>query len=214
VDERVLVIAPHPDDEAIGCGGAICLHRQRGDAVRVVFLTSGELGLEQLPREQAWQVREEEARAAAAVLGLTGLTFLRLPDWVLAERVAEAAAALRPILQGWAPRLVYLPHSHDGHPDHRAALPIVRTALRGADIRLPDLRCFEVWTPLVEYDQVEDITGVMKHKLRAVRCYASQTAEFRYDRAIRGLGQYRGVLAARCRYAEVFQLAAPAKGIS
>jgi len=205
VDERVLVIAPHPDDEAIGCGGAICLHRQRGDAVRVVFLTSGELGLKHLPREQAWQVREEEARAAAAVLGLTGLTFLRLPDWFLGDGVAEAAAALRPTVERWAPQLVYLPHPQEAHPDHRVALPILRAALRDAAARPPALRGYEVWTPLAEYDHVEDITGVMRRKLRAVRCYASQTAHFRYDRAIRGLGQYRGVLAARCRYAEVFQ---------
>jgi N-acetylglucosamine malate deacetylase 1 len=212
VADSVLVIAPHPDDEAIGCGGAICLHRRRGDAVRVVFLTSGELGLKHLPREEAWQVREVEARAAAAVLGVTGLTFLRLPDWFLGEGVAEAAAALRPILQRWAPRLVYLPHCQEGHPDHRAALPIVRMALREAAVRPPTLRGYEVWTPLAEYDHVEDITGMMRRKLRAVRCYASQTAQFRYDRAIHGLGQYRGVLAARCRYAEVFQSAAPAEG--
>jgi LmbE family N-acetylglucosaminyl deacetylase len=211
VADSVLVIAPHPDDEAIGCGGAICLHRRRGDAVRVVFLTSGERGLKSLPREQAWQVREDEARAAAEVLGLTGLMFLRLPDWLLGEGVAEAAGALMPILQRWVPRLVYLPHSQEGHPDHRATLAIVQAALREADVRPPALRGYEVWTPLGEYDHIEDISGVMRRKLRAVRCYASQTAQFRYDRAIRGLGQYRGVLAARCRFAEVFRSAAPAE---
>src|SRR5687767_8382251 len=66
----VLVIAPHPDDECIGCGGAICRHVQRGDKVHAVFLTSGELGLKELPREQAWQMREEEARNAAKILQL------------------------------------------------------------------------------------------------------------------------------------------------
>jgi hypothetical protein len=53
----------------------------------------------------------------------------------------------------------------------------------------------------------EDISRFMRRKLRAVRCYQSQLEEFRYDRAVRGLNQYRGCLAARCRYAEVFQYA-------
>jgi LmbE family N-acetylglucosaminyl deacetylase len=69
---------------------------------------------------------------------------------------------------------------------------------------------YEVWTPLAEYDQVEDISPVMRRKLRALRCHRSQLGHFRYDRAVRGLNQYRGALAARCRYAEVFRHQDPA----
>jgi LmbE family N-acetylglucosaminyl deacetylase len=206
--QTVLVIAPHPDDEAIGCGGAVCLHRRRGDAVHVVFLTSGELGLKDLPREEAWRVREGEAETAAGVLGVSGLTFLRLPDWFLGERMAEAAEVLRPVLRRTAPGLIYVPHAGEWHPDHRASIAILRQALPVSP-DLPALRAYEVWTPLGEYDDVEDITPVMRQKVQAVRCYASQTASFRYDRAVRGLNQYRGCLAARCRYAEVFQCRGP-----
>ena len=53
----------------------------------------------------------------------------------------------------------------------------------------------------------EDISPFMRRKLRAVLSYQSQLETFRYDRAVRGLNQYRGCLAARCRYAEVFQYA-------
>jgi hypothetical protein len=55
------------------------------------------------------------------------------------------------------------------------------------------------------YDWAQDISPVISRKLRAVRCYQSQLQVFRYDRAVRGLNQYRGCLAARCRYAEVFR---------
>jgi LmbE family N-acetylglucosaminyl deacetylase len=201
----VMVIAPHPDDESIGCGGAICLHRRRGQSVHVVFLTSGELGLKELPREKAWEVREEEARCAAEILGLTGLTFLRLSDWFLGDAVEDAANLLRPYLQREKPKLLYLPHPDEWHPDHRAVLPIVQTALTNEGDIPVEFRAYEVWTPLSRYDFVEDITRVMGRKLRAVACYASQTGQFRYDRAVRGLNQYRGALAAHCRYAEVFR---------
>jgi LmbE family N-acetylglucosaminyl deacetylase len=204
---NVLVIAPHPDDEAIGCGGAACLHTARGDRVAAVFLTSGELGLKHLPCKDAWRTREAEAEAAAAVLGLSGVSFLRQPDWGVGDRIPEAAAALRPVLLREAPELVYVPHPDDGHPDHVAALPVLRGALaQVADAGpSPAILTYEVWTPLGAFDHVEDVTPVMRQKLRAVRCHASQMKEFRYDLAIRGLNRYRGALAARCRYAEVFQ---------
>src|SRR5258706_2559089 len=96
---NVLVIAPHPDDEVIGCGGALCRHADRGDRVSVVFLTSGELGLKRLPREEAWAIREREATAAAAELGIAALDFWHGPDWVLAEHIEETAARLREALR-------------------------------------------------------------------------------------------------------------------
>ena len=67
---NVLVIAPHPDDESIGCGGALCLHAARRDPMAVVYLSSGELGLKHLPRNKAWLTREREAERAARILGV------------------------------------------------------------------------------------------------------------------------------------------------
>src|SRR5215203_5449897 len=96
---NVLVLAPHPDDEAIGCGGTLIRHAKQGDRVTAVFLTSGELGLKHLAPDLAWSIREREAQEAARVLGLADLRFLRCPDWFLGEHVEEAAAALQPILE-------------------------------------------------------------------------------------------------------------------
>ena len=91
---NVLVIAPHPDDEAIGCGGTICLHTDRGDHVAEVFLTSGEFALKDLTREKAWAIRENEAQESAGILGITSVTFLRRPDHYLSDGIEEAAAEL------------------------------------------------------------------------------------------------------------------------
>jgi LmbE family N-acetylglucosaminyl deacetylase len=201
---NVTVIAPHPDDEVLGCGGTIYLRACRGDRVTVVFLTSGEHGMKSLPRDEAWRIRESEAAAAAAVLKIEGVTFLRQRDYGLEAEAAGAAVALAPILQREQPDIVYLPHELDGHPDHTISVAIVRAALHDYSGALPALLTYETWSPLSSFDHVEDISSVMAVKLRALRCHASQIGHFRYDRAVRGLNSYRGELAARCRYAEVF----------
>jgi N-acetylglucosamine malate deacetylase 1 len=255
---NILVIAPHPDDEVIGCGGALCLHAARGDRVTVVFLTSGELGLKDRPPKRAWKIRESEARAAGCILGVARLEFLRLPDWTVGDHVKRGALLLSPILQAERPALIYLPHPQDWHPDHQAALPLLRSAwhdfrrsmsrvfeqrcqglslssskgeragVRGPLLRRssgsqsprepskslpkPEVRTYEVWTPLTEFDHVEDISRVMPRKLRALRAHGSQLNEFDYERAVRGLSQFRGALAAKCLYAEVFQTIDLSKG--
>jgi N-acetylglucosamine malate deacetylase 1 len=175
----------------------------------VVFVTSGELGLKHLQREEAWKIREREAEQAAEVLGVASTSFFRLPDFYVSDGVEEAATALVSVLQREAPQEIYLPHGQEAHPDHRACLPVAWTALQAADIPRPTMLTYEVWTPLAEFDDGKDITRVMARKLKAVRCYRSQIDQFRYDRGVRGLNQFRGVLAWGCRYAEVFQHAYP-----
>jgi LmbE family N-acetylglucosaminyl deacetylase len=211
MSETILVIAPHPDDESIGCGGTICLHRQRGESVGVVFLTSGERGIAGAEPERVRVIREGEARQALGVLGVANFDFLRLPDLGLAGAGEREAEALRRVLRRRRPDIIYLPHPAEAHPDHQAALPLVRAALRPllqAGWRL-ELRGYEVWTPMPEYDWPEDVSAVMAEKLQAIRCYRSQLETFAYDDAVEGLNRFRGCLAARCRYAEVFQYAAP-----
>ncbi len=202
---NVLVIAPHPDDESIGCGGALCLHALRGDRITVVYLTSGELGLKHLPRRDAWLTREREAARAGRLLGVGRMVFLRLADWFVNESIEKGAAKLRPILKRAKPDLIYLPHDQEWHPDHKAAIPILRTALKDRGAAIPCLRAYEVWTPLTTHDHVEDISAVMPRKLRALRAHKSQLHEFDYVQAVSGLNQFRGALAARRPFAEVFQ---------
>ena len=201
---NILIIAPHPDDETLGCGGAICHHVRHGDRASAVFLTSGELGLKRLPREKAWAVREAEARKAAGTLGLRETFFLRCSDWMLGDEIQKAARLLRPILKHTEPKLIYLPHPLDGHPDHQAAFRILRAASKGTGLAQPTLRAYEIWTPLPCYDHVENITSVMPRKLKALRAHKSQLCEFDYLRAITALNQYRGILAAKSQFAEVF----------
>ena len=204
--EHVLVVAPHPDDESIGCGGAMAVHHDAGDRVSVLFLTSGEGGLAGLTPAAAWAVREAEARLAVADLSAELLGFLRLPDGDVGEDVDGAAAAVAAALaRSPAFDRVYLPHPDEDHADHVACLPVLGRAYARLARPEPWLLGYEVWTPLQRYDTVEDVTGVYDRKLAAVRRHASQMADFGYDRAVAGLNAYRGALAGRCGYAEVFQ---------
>ena len=207
---NILVLAPHPDDECIGCGGTLALHARRGDRVRVAFLTSAEVGLKHLKPEEAWSIREAEARKACRLLKAAAVDFLRLPDWFLGEHIASAAGRVLPLIEEWRPELIYLPHELEWHPDHKATLPIVRSALgeyskQPGQRYCPVLRTYEVWTPMLEHTHAENITATMDVKLRALKQHVSQIkGPYDYVRAIRGLNTFRGVMGARCRFAEVF----------
>ena len=128
----VLVIAPHPDDEVLGVGGAILKHRADGDAVHVVVCTRGEaarFGAAQVETVQC------EARAVHAFLGVTGSHFLDFPAARL-DTVpgADLNAALAEVFAAVAPDTIYLPHAGDVHRDHQlifqAGLVCARPAVR------------------------------------------------------------------------------------
>lgn len=202
----VLVVAPHPDDETIGCGGAIRLRIQERRRVEVVFLTSGERGLTCSSDREACTVREAEALAAGEVLGIDRADFLRFPDHRLDENIEACAAALAGLIDSRAPGIIYLPHPGESHPDHAVTAPIVREALAERKARdRPEFWAYEVWSPMERHGWTEDVTPVMPLKLQAIACYRSQLALLGYDRAVRGLNRYRGLMAAGSEYAEAFR---------
>ena len=199
---RVLVVAAHPDDEAVGCGGALRRHVLAGDSVRAVFLTSGEGGGHGI--EDPGGTREREAHEAAAILGLAEIDFWREPDGRLRSHAALVARLAR-TLRRQRPSLLYVPHRGEDHPDHRAAARIVQAALAAA-ARRTEVRHFEIWTPISEIDEIVDISEVIDDKLRAIRAYRSQCAVMGFDHAFAGLARYRGEMHSwpGGPYAEVF----------
>ena len=110
----VLVIAPHPDDEVLGCGGSTLIHRAAGRRVDVLFLTSGELGSAEQAPDRLAEIREAEARSAADTLGIdtSRLTFVQLGDgrdvvWLSGWRGAASVGGHREVFTVlWAERLL------------------------------------------------------------------------------------------------------------
>ena len=189
---RILVLSPHPDDEAIGCGGTICAHVSEGAEVHVVFLTSGEKGVPGREPAETAAVREAEAAAAARILGISDIAFWRLPDGAV-RATRGAVGRLRTLLSEWRPDVLYVPHPGEQHRDHRATFRLAARACGAAGVAdAPIVRLYEVWTPLGRMDAIVDISPYVGSKAAAIRAYASQCAIMRFDEAALGLNRYRG----------------------
>ena len=202
---RILVLAPHPDDESIGCGGTLCRHVQQGDEVHVVFLTSGEKGGHGRSEAATIRVREAEARRAASILGIPDIDFWHLPDGAV-RSTRSAIERLRVKLSQFRPHTIYVTHEHEMHHDHRAAVRLLRRALKHVPGEHPEVLGFEVWTPIQKLSGIVDISPFIEQKLRAVRTYRSQCAVVGFVNAVRGLNRYRGEMHSwpGGDYAEVF----------
>jgi LmbE family N-acetylglucosaminyl deacetylase len=166
---RVLVVAPHPDDETLGCGGTLVRHRHAGDLVQVVQVTDGRAsragGLG--PDEMAARRHDEAQRAMAALDVELVWLGLREADWLeedLGQRLAGLLAETRA-------SLVYAPSPIDYHPEH------VRVAAVLAQVLTCRVRVFELGVPLAPMltDLVSDITCVEGVRQTALAAYASQT---------------------------------------
>ena len=135
---RLLVLAPHMDDETLGCGGTMYLHRRKRD-VYCLFATDGAgspaplLPWQGRPDPTLARRRRDEAVAATGALGLPAgnLHFLDLPDGGLASRRRELVAALAATVARLEPEFVFAPFRYDVHPDHVALNRAIRAVLRG-----------------------------------------------------------------------------------
>jgi LmbE family N-acetylglucosaminyl deacetylase len=190
----VLVLAPHPDDEIFGCGGAIAGHVKAGVPVHVVVLTDG-AGFGEV------STRMQESIAAAKVLGYAEPEFWCLPDRGLSYSDGLAQRLANRILEV-AADLVYAPSPWEIHPDHRQASLMAKEAVRraGAPVRLA---FYEVGAPL-RPNVLVDITDSIEAKSAAMHCFASQLIQQDYARQIGALNQYRSYTLGR----EVFAVEA------
>ena len=206
-NEKVLVLAPHMDDEVIGCGGTLAKHIARGAHVTVLFLTDGGAGSAAPGASRTSRsltaLRTQEAERALATLGIQHSLFLGGKDGELAS-LPPLVDALRDVLIEHRFDLVYLPFFLEEHADHRAASRILLDAADGTDLN-PQLLGYEVWTPLfanclVNIDETLDI------KRAALAHYRSQLTDVDYAHTQFGLNAYRSAafLGGRCRYAEAF----------
>ena len=209
---KIVVIAPHNDDEILGVGGTMAKLSKQGHEVIVCEVTAGELDNEMV------QLQKHEAVASHELMGVK-THFMDLPVVGLKEmKTTELNAAFQKYLIELAPDIVFLPHKGDMHIDHRMTIEAAMVALR--PVTFPNLKAIYSYETLSETDwnmpsidnafiptMFVDITDEIDTKLKAMECHKSQLCDYPHPRsleAIRSLAMHRGSTVCK-QYAEAFR---------
>lgn len=208
---NVLVIAAHPDDEILGCGGVMAKHAKAGDTVQSVILAEGSTSRDE-HRDRARHADQlsqlaQAAAAACEVLGVNPPILLDFPDNRMdgGERL-NVTKAVEKCMADFQPDVLYTHHIGDVNIDHRviheAVIPAARP-LPGAG--LSTLLFFEVassteWQPPGSAppfvpNWFVDISDVLERKLAALECYASEMRDWPHTRSLKAvehLARWRG----------------------
>ena len=192
--KRVLVVAPHPDDESLGCGGLVATLALTGTSFCFVFVTDGGAshpGSRAWPRERLVACRRDEAVEALRRLNVedANIIFLALPDAAMPARGSPAwdksVAQFAEIITEFNPALALLPWRRDPHCDHRASWRLAKDGLKLADAHAKTLE-YPIW--LDEFGEeddrprddearpvVFDVASVLEAKLAAIAAHLTQT---------------------------------------
>ncbi|WP_295407572.1 PIG-L deacetylase family protein [uncultured Thiocystis sp.] len=207
--ERILILAAHSDDEALGCGGTIARFSGEGAEVHIAFLADG-IGArapDVVPDPMALQERRAAAEAAAYILGAASVSFDDLPDNRLdCIPLLEITQRIEALIARYRPATVFTHHAGDLNIDHRRVHQAVVTACRpqrGHPVRT--LLCFEVpssteWQPpgsgtAFLPNWFIDIGSTLDKKLAALDAYAAELRDWPHPRSRQGvehLARWRG----------------------
>ncbi len=196
---KVLVIAPHMDDEVLGCGGTIVRHVDTGDHVTVCVVANRAYHHKYEPKLIAQE--KNSCKNAKDILSYQDLILLDLPDEQLDRSQIDIIIPLEEVVVGCKPDIVYIPHRGDLNQDHRAVFEAARVACRpNAEQRVTTLRAFEVptstdqvpgtneWPFLPNY--YVDVKDSLKQKVEAMACYSTESKPFPHPRSTEGLRVY------------------------
>jgi len=203
-DRDCLVLAPHPDDESIGCGGSIIKHLKKGSRVRVIFLTSGDKGdFEGVFGGEYKDFRRECALKALKALGVDDYEFWDFADREVSREADKAYLKLKKQVEAFKPGLIYVPSPYEAHPDHKASALMGWKVFR--EMKVP-VAFYEVLMPLYP-NVLVDISKEMPQKESAIRHYSTELYYNDYVYRVEGLNRFRtATLSPETKYAEAFFL--------
>ena len=200
---EMLVLAPHQDDEIIGCGGALALQTRAGKPAHVIMLQDGAdehqgLGL---TREALRDRRNAESKAATEIVGAS-ISFLNYPD--LQQDAPRASERLREYISRNKADVVFTPWLLDTNQDHRTTNRILADALQGVAHPVRVI-CYEVWGLCIP-NVVVVIDDVIEVKRQMLECFRFANSAIDYTHTTMGLSMYRSRLlgAGTARHLEAF----------
>ncbi|WP_460641552.1 PIG-L deacetylase family protein [Lacrimispora brassicae] len=181
--ERIMVFAPHMDDESVGCGGTLMRYRQIGCQLDIVYLTkqANDTSLE----------RKSESLQAAEILAASSITFYDYPE----ETIQLTETLIDKIYQEVLfrdPDLIFAPHANDLHQDHIVTGLAVAEALRRKGTGL--VAYYEIWNPIAKPNCFINITQLVHLKRRLINCYQSQIKKYPLAKLSFSLNSYRAAL--------------------
>lgn len=211
--KKILVVAVHPDDETLGCGGTLLRHRAAGDEIHWLIVT--EADNDAVKRRRIGQI--EQVRQA---YGFTDIHALNFPTTCLDQlATGTLVGAIAKVVATVAPEIIYLPFAYDIHSDHRIVFEAAYSCTKV--FRYPSVRRVLMMETVSETDfspaipgQVfmpnvfVDIGDHLEKKLNIARIYEEELGNHPFPRSLEGLralATVRGA-AAGCRYAEAFTL--------
>lgn len=187
-DDKILVVAPHPDDESIGCGGLLALYGKQCD---VLLLTDGRKGKSKqrinCTDEEIISIRKQELKNALSIAGVDSLFTLDIPDSTVAKHRKTVVS-----FDAKKYKYIFVPNSHEDHPDHKAANRFFK-AMRFWGKTKARIYEYEVWTPLHSVDVLINIEPKINEKQQMIRQHISQLECKNYLNAGMGLSHYRGI---------------------
>ncbi len=206
---RILVIAPHADDETLGLGATIAKHSSMGDEVFVSVLTGHGVNPHPLFKKEGWDIVRKEARDAMDVLGVKEIIFSELPAALLSTEPTHIInKEVFAVLEKVRPNIIYMPFINDLHKDHREICYALQVAIRPISELGRGVKEVYMYETLSEthwnIDTVEgafvpnvftDVTDFLHIKLKAFSKYKSQIKDFPNPRSLEGLealAKFRG----------------------
>ena len=212
---KILIIAPHQDDEILGCGGYIRKNIENGGSVAVLFITSGWSGVrnKKMSKNERVKIRENEAIKAGKVLGIKKFIFLRKNDRAIYADKTLLFDIVKTI-QTIQPDIILSPHEDDADLEHQVVNKLTKEAAwlakEGTLItklsparQLKEILFYEVWAPIKKPTVYVDITKHIGQKIKALKQYKSQLQQKDYISIISGLNMFRGGIKG-FKYAEAF----------
>ncbi len=200
--KNVLVLAPHPDDEALGCSGAIFQLNAMGAFSTIVFLTDGEQ-LYGNPDHDVAEKRRNEGLKSSELLGCREPMFLGFPDGGIAGNTDNIYDRLSGIIRLKKPDIIFSPSLVDHHGDHIATAKIAVELMK--TLGSFELAFYEVYS-LQRFTHLIDISGVIHQKQRVIMNY--ETSLYGnprlYADAVLGLNAFRSIFLQKKSYYEAF----------